>query len=528
MFVKRGLSGVVTTLIIVLLVLVAIGVIWMVVRNVIDKGAEQIELGQFSLDLQIKKVQVQNGNVTVIVVRRNPGEGNFVGMNFVFSDGQNSETIRQNVSLQELDEKTFTFTLTKISASNLKTVSVAPIYELSSGKETAGNTVTTFEVPKGGTGTGTGGAVSGGNFAALGFSGTGKQEYSVSSQSADVVKFTKAVVDPVDVLPGDNQTFIVHVYSPYVITNATSITELDNSTLNLNFEKIGTDSQNSSIEIWSVSWIVNDTHNTEYRTKITAIDSQGNSNSITLTWTDSCQSAFTHNSDVILSASCTTTANAVEGIDVGSLTLGTDVDITLAVGSQLIFNSGKSINITASGASIIATSGGSFGNSNLFYYDSDGDNAATNATLLASTSSDVSGALRAWKASGTSDCNPTNGSLYSTGYGANYDNDGYGLSASSGCNNGIDPFNATTGGNDCNDGNSSLYSNGYGTDSDGDGYGLASVSACNNGASPFTATTGGDDCDDANAGLHTNPGSCTLDGDCCPGYACGGSQCNAA
>mgnify|MGYP001573405471 CR=1 FL=1 len=138
MFVKRGLSGVVTTLIIVLLVLVAIGVIWMVVRNVIDKGTEQIELGQFSLDLQIKKVQVQNGNVTVIVVRRNPGEGNFVGMNFVFSDGQNSETIRQNVSLQELDEKTFTFTLTKISTSNLKTVSVAPIYELSSGKETAG------------------------------------------------------------------------------------------------------------------------------------------------------------------------------------------------------------------------------------------------------------------------------------------------------------------------------------------------------------------------------------------------------
>src|SRR3990167_7168589 len=173
MFRKRGLSGIVTTLIIILLVLVAVGVIWVVVKNLVQKGSEQVELGQFALDLQIKSAQVEDGNVTVVVVKRNPGEGEFVGMNFVFSDGQNSETIRQNISLQELEEKSFTFTLTKINTSNLKTVSVAPIYQLDSGKETVGNTVATFDVPKSGTGTG----AATGNFASLGFTGAGKKQY---------------------------------------------------------------------------------------------------------------------------------------------------------------------------------------------------------------------------------------------------------------------------------------------------------------------------------------------------------------
>src|SRR3972149_9573180 len=108
----KGLSEVVTTLVIILISLVAIGVVWVVVQNVIQEGSEQVELGQFTLDLQIKAVQVQDEDVTVVVVKRNPGEGEFVGMNFIFSDGQNSETIRQNVSLNVYDTKSFTFTLT--------------------------------------------------------------------------------------------------------------------------------------------------------------------------------------------------------------------------------------------------------------------------------------------------------------------------------------------------------------------------------------------------------------------------------
>ena len=101
----KGLSDVVTTLVIILISLVAIGVVWVVIQNVIQKGSEQVELGQFTLDLQIKSVQVEDEGVTVVVVKRNPGEGEFVGMNFIFFDGQNSETIRENTTLEIYGQK---------------------------------------------------------------------------------------------------------------------------------------------------------------------------------------------------------------------------------------------------------------------------------------------------------------------------------------------------------------------------------------------------------------------------------------
>ena len=51
---KRGLSTVVTTLIIVLLVLVAISIVWVVVRNILEGGAEQIEIKNKCRGTQVK------------------------------------------------------------------------------------------------------------------------------------------------------------------------------------------------------------------------------------------------------------------------------------------------------------------------------------------------------------------------------------------------------------------------------------------------------------------------------------------
>ena len=53
---KRALSEIVATLVTILLVLVAIGIVWVVVRNVIQKGAEQISLGSLTLKMEIQKV----------------------------------------------------------------------------------------------------------------------------------------------------------------------------------------------------------------------------------------------------------------------------------------------------------------------------------------------------------------------------------------------------------------------------------------------------------------------------------------
>jgi hypothetical protein len=448
---QKGLSTIVATLIIILLVLVAVGIIWVVVRNLIQEGAEGIELGMLTLDLEIKRAQIENGDVTVVVVRRNPGEGNYIGMNFVFSDGTNSEIIRENTTLQELEERSFTFTLTEISTSNLTTISVAPIFELSSGEESFGNIADSFEVTEE-MKAGIIDVVS--NFEMLGFEGAGRREYSISSQSEDVVKIKKAIVDPLDVLPGDNQTFTVHVYSPYNITGVTTTTELDNSTSNLIFLKISEYEESGEIiEIWSVTWIVNDVHAITYRTTIVATDSEGNSDSVTLTWTDSCQSQIAFSDHGVatktMSTTCNTGASAIGGVDGSNIIIGAGVNLIIDSNAQFIFNQGKSITITAAGASITSTTTGSFGNGELYYMDSDGDNyiSGTSTSLLLGSGS---GRVRASSAPllGTSDCYDGNPDVYpgqTTYYTAHRGDNSWDYN----CDSGVETKQWTTTGGSC-------------------------------------------------------------------------------
>jgi flagellin-like protein len=43
---KRAISPVITTLIIILLALVAIGIVWIVIKNIVSEGTEGISLGR--------------------------------------------------------------------------------------------------------------------------------------------------------------------------------------------------------------------------------------------------------------------------------------------------------------------------------------------------------------------------------------------------------------------------------------------------------------------------------------------------
>ena len=103
---KRGLSTIVATLIIILLVLVATGIIWVVVRNVIKGNAEQIDLGKLTLDLNIEKIGISGDDIS-ITLKRNTGKGNFVALMFLVEDGSNSENFRVNTTMNELEVRTF-------------------------------------------------------------------------------------------------------------------------------------------------------------------------------------------------------------------------------------------------------------------------------------------------------------------------------------------------------------------------------------------------------------------------------------
>ena len=144
---KRALSEIVATLITILLVLVAVGIIWVVVRNVIQQGSEQISLGKLTLSLKIKQVQANETNA-IVKVMRNSGEGNITGIKFIFDDEENTEFIEKQGGLNELQERTYYFALTKINGSNLKKVSIAPVFRLESGKEVTGDVSDKLEITK--------------------------------------------------------------------------------------------------------------------------------------------------------------------------------------------------------------------------------------------------------------------------------------------------------------------------------------------------------------------------------------------
>jgi len=143
---KKGLDAVVTTLIIILLALVAIGIIWVVIVNVINNSANQISLEKFSLGLNIKNAGV-SGSDLVVNVKRTVGQGNLTGVRFVFYDGANSITIDREVPLAQLEERNFIFTTAELgNVSLIQSVSVAPLFKSSNGESIPGDISETRQI----------------------------------------------------------------------------------------------------------------------------------------------------------------------------------------------------------------------------------------------------------------------------------------------------------------------------------------------------------------------------------------------
>jgi pterin-4a-carbinolamine dehydratase len=139
---KRGLSGVVVTLLMIVLSITAVVIVWAVIKNVVESGSEDIGLDTYTINLEIQKVS-QSTNSADITVKRNPGQGALVGLSFVISDGINKQTFEQNnVNLSELETKTFTISYNSL----IKKIEIAPIVSIN-GKNLLQNPVENFDIP---------------------------------------------------------------------------------------------------------------------------------------------------------------------------------------------------------------------------------------------------------------------------------------------------------------------------------------------------------------------------------------------
>jgi hypothetical protein len=134
---KHGLSNIVATLIVILLVLVAVAILWTVIRAFIQRSTDEITLSKFTIDLKIDSASKNNLTVNV-VVKRNPGAGDLKGITFIIFDGENSHIIERkeaNFSLNELERRIFTLTY----SGPITKISIAPMFETKSGKIVTGS-----------------------------------------------------------------------------------------------------------------------------------------------------------------------------------------------------------------------------------------------------------------------------------------------------------------------------------------------------------------------------------------------------
>jgi len=138
---KKGVSTIIVTVIMITIVLAAIGVVWVMIQNILEQGAEDISVASARINLDVQNVKVTDTGVDV-QVRRNKGAGNLVGLKFIVSDGVGTEIFDETTTMEELATKTFSLPYTGFT----KSIEVAPILQSAGGKETTGQVVDKEEV----------------------------------------------------------------------------------------------------------------------------------------------------------------------------------------------------------------------------------------------------------------------------------------------------------------------------------------------------------------------------------------------
>jgi len=133
---KKGLSMVVTTLITILLVLVAIGIVWVVVKNVVESGSKGIDLTTKCLSVDVRAIAANSCNATqcTITINRRAGGEAIGGVKMVLSNGTDTSeviTIKENIESLGTITRTANFTMT----TNPNKIEITPYFVDDSGKD---------------------------------------------------------------------------------------------------------------------------------------------------------------------------------------------------------------------------------------------------------------------------------------------------------------------------------------------------------------------------------------------------------
>lgn len=134
---KKGITNSKNILLITMLILISSSIIWIVLKEPLDKTSQQIAFYEHELDIKIHSVSLDEDSMNITIVR-NPGRGNFIGTSFKIESKNLSETFIERSSLKELEIKTYKLDMISLNSPDAVKIQISPIFRLESGEEMIG------------------------------------------------------------------------------------------------------------------------------------------------------------------------------------------------------------------------------------------------------------------------------------------------------------------------------------------------------------------------------------------------------
>jgi flagellin-like protein len=146
---NKGISTIIATIIMILFVIIASGVVWVVIQNILSEETEGISSGLERITLGIVESSVNTSDPSEIsfIINRDIGKGNLAKIKIILYN-EEGESFAEDVdasALTELGSKKFTIETGGLT--DINKISIAPIIESSSGKETLKGIVDTYKIP---------------------------------------------------------------------------------------------------------------------------------------------------------------------------------------------------------------------------------------------------------------------------------------------------------------------------------------------------------------------------------------------
>ncbi|PIO07707.1 hypothetical protein COU59_02940 [Candidatus Pacearchaeota archaeon CG10_big_fil_rev_8_21_14_0_10_34_12] len=145
---KKGISDILVSLIMIVIVLGAIGVVWFLIKGIIGGNTESIGVGTKCLEIEVNPTGLicsgTNNDVCNVVVERNTGGMDIAGIKLIFTNSSSASNFVKDVpgNIAVLEKKTISSVETGIS--NVDTVDLVVYFNDSSGKEQLCSSKTTY------------------------------------------------------------------------------------------------------------------------------------------------------------------------------------------------------------------------------------------------------------------------------------------------------------------------------------------------------------------------------------------------